>query len=202
MTAHPPVAETPRPDTDALMATIGSELRALRSQRKLTVEELARRSSVSAGLISQTERGRGNPSFNTLAQLAHALQVPIGRLFHTAHEQSPVVRADQRRVLDLHNSGNGLDAVHELLTPGLDGSLEAVWVVTPVGYDTSDSPFSHAGEEFGIVLEGRHQVFLDGVCHELGVGDSITYASPVPHWYRNAGDVPSKAVWVITPPTF
>lgn len=198
-------AETPElqgPDTVALMATVGSELRALRLLRGLTVEELARRSAVSAGLISQTERGRGNPSFNTIAQLAHALQVPIGRLFHTTHSVSPVVRADQRRALDLHSADPGMDALHELLTPGLDGTLEAVWIVAPVGYDTSSTPFSHAGEEFGLIIEGRHQVFLDGVCHELDAGDSITYSSTIPHWYRNAGDVPCKAVWVITPPSF
>lgn len=190
-----------RPNTEALMGTVGRQLRALRKMRDLTMEELGRRSEVSTGLISQIERGRGNPSFNTLVQMAHALDVPIGRLFHSAEVTSPVVRVADRRILDIHAAG-GTDALHALMSPGLDGALEAVWVEAPAGYDTSATPFSHPGEEFGVVLEGRHEVFLDGTRYELGPGDSITYPSTTPHWYRNPGPELVKAVWVITPPTF
>ncbi len=203
MSAHAeePGEQPERPNPEVLMATVGAQVRGLRKMRGFTLEELSRRSDVSMGLISQIERGRGNPSFNTLVQIAHALGVPIGRLFHTTENLSPVVRVVERRRLDIHNVSSG-DAVHELLTPNLNGALEAVWIEAPPGYDTSDTPFAHPGEEFGIVLEGRHQVFLDGVCYELGPGDSISYASTVPHWYRNPGPETVKAVWVVTPPTW
>lgn len=200
-----PLGEDPEPpgrsDTDALMGSVGAQVRVLRKARKLTLEDIGRRSGVSVGLLSQIERGRGNPSFNTLAQIAHALEIPIGRLFHVPERTSPVVRANARRSLDIHEK-KGSDALHYLLTPTLTGALEAVWIEAPPGYDTSDTPFSHPGEEFGIVLEGRHEIYLDGVRHELGPGDSITYSSEVPHWYRNAGEQTVKSVWVITPPTF
>src|SRR5689334_3947390 len=102
-----PVEEAPtRAPTEALMATVGIQLRALRKMRGLTLESLGARSSVSTGLISQIERGRGNPSFNTLVQMAHALDVPIGRLFHTADDTSPLVRAKERRSLDVHGGPN------------------------------------------------------------------------------------------------
>jgi Predicted transcriptional regulators len=203
MTTHADetVSLVDRSHLDALIGTVGRQLRSLRKMRNLTLEELGRRSGVSMGLISQIERGRGNPSFNTLVQMAHALDVPIGRLFHTAEETSPVVRAAERRMIGIHSSGQS-DATHALMSPGLGGALEAIWVEAPPGYDTSKTPFSHAGEEFGVVLEGRHEVFLDGVRYELGPGDSITYASTTPHWYRNAGSQLVKAIWIITPPTF
>lgn len=200
----PEVTDGPagRADPAALMITVGAQVRLLRKMRSLTLEAAGRRSGISTGLLSQIERGRANPSFSTLVQLAHALDVPVGRLFHFAADQPPpVVRATERRSLDFHEHHQG-DASHFLLTPSLDGSLEAVWVEAPPGYDTSTSPFAHPGEEFGIVLEGRHEVWLDGVCHELGPGDSITYSSTVPHWYRNPGLDVVKAIWVITPPSF
>ena len=187
MTAQPLEPGNGRAPTEQMMATVGAQLRSLRKLRGLTIEALGERSGVSIGLISQIERGRGNPSFNTLVQMAHALDVPIGRLFHTADDTSPLVRADERRSLDVH--GPSGDAVHAL--------IEA-----PPGYDTSETPFTHPGEEFGLVLEGRHEVYLDGVCYTLGPGDSITYPSTTPHWYRNPGPDHVKAIWVITPPTF
>ncbi|GAA2434247.1 XRE family transcriptional regulator [Actinomadura vinacea] len=190
-----------RPNSEALMGGIGRLVRSLRRDRRLTLEVFAQKSGLSTGVISQLERGKGNPSFNTLVQIAHALDVPIGRLFNSVDATSPVVRAGERRALDIHQADPG-DATHELLTPSLNGALESVWIEAPPGYDTSGSPFIHNGEEFGIVLEGRHEVYLDGERYELGPGDSITYSSAIPHWYRNPGPDPVKALWVITPPTF
>lgn len=193
--------EDPRANAESMMASVGLEVQRLRKAKELTLEQVSKRASVSIGLISQIERGRGNPSFNTLVQVAHALSVPVGRLFHTASDASPVVRAGERRALDLPSNGS-VEAVHQLLTPDLRGSLEVIWVEAPPGYDTSDAPFVHPGEEFGLVLTGTHEVTVDGVTHTLGPGDSITYASTAPHYYRNPGPETVTAVWVITPPTF
>jgi transcriptional regulator with XRE-family HTH domain len=183
-----------------LVERLGTELRALRKERKLTLEGLGKRAGVSIGLLSQIERGHGNPSFNTLADLAHALEVPIGRLLHNSDLQSPVVRAGERRTLDLHEPDS--QAVHQLLTPSLRGPLEALWVEVPPGHDTSETPYVHEGVEFGLVLQGTHEVTVDGQVHVLEAGDSITFQSTLPHSYRNIGDERVIAVWVVTPPTF
>ncbi|WP_377273876.1 helix-turn-helix domain-containing protein [Peterkaempfera sp. SMS 1(5)a] len=191
-----------RPDLDVLVATVGLQIKALRKQADLTLDELSRRSGVSIGLISQVERGKGNPSFTSLVQIAHGLDIPIGRLLHVAEQISPVVRADERRILDFHGSDSADGDRYELLTPTLTGALEVLWVVTQPGHDTSATPFRHNGEEFGIVLSGVKDVFLDGVRHRLEAGDSITYSSSIPHWYANPGDEPATSIWVITPPSW
>lgn len=191
-----------RPDPDVLVATVGLQIKALRKQADLTLDELSRRSGISTGLISQVERGKGNPSFTSLVQIAHGLDVPIGRLFHLAELVSPVVRAQERRSLDFHGSDPADGDRYELLTPSLNGALEVLWVVTQPGHDTSATPFRHNGEEFGIVLSGVKDVYLDGVRHRLEAGDSITYSSSIPHWYVNPGDEPATSIWVITPPSW
>lgn len=85
-----------------------------------------------------------NPSFTTLAQLAHGLEIPVCRFFLGQDEtRSPV---------------------------------------SPPGHNTSDTPIRHGGDEFGIILSGRKDVYLDGECHTLEAGDSITYSSNFPHW--------------------
>lgn len=191
-----------RPTAEALMGSVGAQLRELRQQAGLTLHELGRRADVSSGLLSQMERGRGNPSFNTLVQVAHALDVPVARLLHAADGRSPVVRRDERRRLDLHLGSATDKAVHELLTPDLDRALEVVWVEAEPGYTSKDTPFVHGGEEVGVVIEGRHEVYLDGVCHVLEAGDAIAYSSTIPHWYANPGPDRVTAVWIITPPSF
>ena len=191
------------PGAPITMAALGAQLRVLRKQRELTLEQLAARSGVSAGLLSQMERGQGNPSFNTLVQVAHALSVPVASLFRSEATGSPVVRRAERRRLDIHAGDGGTEpTVTELLTPGLSGALEVLMIEVRPGYSTHATPFTHEGEEFGIILEGRHEIHLGAVAYTLEAGDSITYSSRIPHWYRNPGDEPVRSIWVITPPTF
>ena len=184
------------------IAELGTQLRTLRKQRELTLAQLSDASGVSSGLLSQMERGLGNPSFNTLAQVAHALGVPVASLFRSDDAGSPVVRHDERRRIDIHAGEDDEPTATELLTPGLGGALEVLMVEVPPGYTSERTPFSHEGEEFGLILEGQHEVHLGETSYTLGPGDSITYSSRVPHWYRNPGGEPVRSIWVITPPTF
>ncbi|MFA9429906.1 helix-turn-helix domain-containing protein [Egicoccus sp. AB-alg2] len=201
--AHGGAAVSDGPEIQAVMSGVGRQIRSLRKVHGLTLEELANRSGVSVGLLSQVERGIGNPAFNSLARIAHALNTPIAALLHTGPDQSPVVRRHERRRLDVHAAGTtGIEAIHELLTPSLNQQLEVIEIQAPPGYSTENEPFSHAGEEFGMVIEGRHEVNVGGQSYVLEAGDSISYLSSIPHWYRNPGPEPVRAIWVITPPTF
>ncbi len=179
--------------------TVGREIKRLRKLREWTLEQLASASGVSAGLLSQVERGQGNPSFNTLVQVAHALGIPVARLVAGEQMSSPVVRREERRRLNL---GDEKLVLAEMLTPRLDSALEAIRIVTEPGYSTQDTPFVHDGEEFGIVLEGTHAVNVGGTHYVLRAGDSISYSSTIPHWYENPGEGTSVSLWVVTPPSF
>lgn len=190
------------PDAAALMGTVGQTVRSLRKDRSMTLEQLALRSQLSVGVLSQLERGIGNPSFATLVQLAHGLDVPVGRLLLNIDQAaSPVVRAAERRRIDGHGISSN-NVTYEMLTPDLSGALEANWVRSQPGHDTSATPFHHSGEEFGIVISGELDVFIDGVRHHLSAGDSIRYSSTVPHWFVNSGPEEMNAIWVSTPPSW
>lgn len=179
---------------------VGNEIKRLRKLRGRTLEQLASGAGVSAGLLSQVERGQGNPSFNTLVQVAHALGIPVARLMAGEQISSPVVRRSERRRLNLRSNDHLV--LMELLTARLDSALEAIRIVAEPGYTTEDTPFVHDGEEFGIVLEGTHAVNVGGVHYVLQAGDSISYSSTIPHWYENPGEVTSVSLWVVTPPSF
>jgi len=186
---------------NGLLATVGTMVHTLRKDKGMTLAQLAETAGLSPAIVSQIERGKANPSFTTLAQLAHGLEIPVGRFF-LGHDEpaSPVVRGSDRRNLQGVTRESVGEAIHELLTPDQNGLLEAQWIVSPPGHNTSTTPFHHGGEEFGIVLSGKIDVYLDGERHVLEAGDSITFASTIPHWYINRYDESCVAVWVSTPP--
>lgn len=186
---------------NGLLATVGTMVHSLRKEKGMTLAQLAETAGLSPAIVSQIERGKANPAFITLAQLAHGLEIPVGRFF-LGHDEpaSPVVRRTDRRNLQGVTRESVGEAAHELLTPDHNGLLEAQWIVSPPGHNTSETPFRHRGEEFGIILSGKIDIYLDGERYILEAGDSITYASTVPHWYINRYEESCVAVWVSTPP--
>ena len=183
------------------MSDLGEQVRRLRLERNFTLEEVSARSGCSVGSLSQLERGKGNPAFFTLVKIAHALEVPVARLLHIEKAGHPVVRRGEGRRLNPHPIDNQ-GAVYELLTPDLDRALEVVRYELPPGLTNESAPFVHGGEECGIILRGVLDVSINGVLYTLQAGDTISFESTLPHWFRNPGPEVVEGIFVCTPPTF
>lgn len=56
---------------------IASRIRALRRERRLTVQELAYRCDMERSNLSRIESGRVNPTVKTLCVICNALEVPL-----------------------------------------------------------------------------------------------------------------------------
>lgn len=59
----------------------GEELRAVRRERKLSQQALADRSELAVDTVRRVESGTFSPSLETLARLAHGLEISLGTLF-------------------------------------------------------------------------------------------------------------------------
>jgi transcriptional regulator with XRE-family HTH domain len=184
---------------EAVIRSLGEALRDARTGR-YTIEELAERSHISAGRISQIERGIANPSFETLWRLTTALEVPISALFaNDKTEKRQVVRRNERRRLEIPRDG----LIYEMLTPNGSGALEILLLDIPSGYDGgSRQRLSHKGEKFIHVRVGALVVQVDSREWKLDAGDSITFDANEPHFVRNDGGITTQILLVITPPSF
>lgn len=67
-------------DYRGLKAALGRNVRALRRERAWSQEELADNAGLDRTYVSQIERAVGNPSLETIAKIALALQVRPGEL--------------------------------------------------------------------------------------------------------------------------
>jgi len=189
--------------TTTELTHIAAKITQLRLQSGFTLEEISRRSGLSVGMLSQLERGIGNPTFSTLAKLAYTLQVPVGTFFELTPQQNPVVRKSQRKRLTMPNAGESDPApVYELLTPDLQRKLEVLHVELPPGQSNADQPFLHDTEECGILLQGQLEVHIGEDVYLLEEGDSISFRGTQPHWYRNPGKIVAVSIWIVTPPSF
>lgn len=180
------------------MTAVGALVLQLRKDAGESLGGLAAAAGLSPGLLSQIERGQGNPSLTTLIKLSHALKVPVGRFFNTQDQGGALVRRGDRRRLDVAEE----NLVYELLTPHMHGQLGMLRAQIGAGWDNEDAPFKHPGEECVIVLEGRLHVCINGTGYDLEEGDSLTYDSSLPHWYRNPTSENAVLIGAMTPPSF
>jgi transcriptional regulator with XRE-family HTH domain len=187
---------------------LGRQIRRLRRNANLTLDDLAGAARVSKSLISQVERGLASPSINTLRRIAGALEVPIAALFLGGEDASHgeidrwgrrlVVRRSERKGLHVPRS----KVVYELLTPDLNRRIEFIWIEYEPGSVTHPDPMSHPGEENAVCLEGSVVVIVDGEEFTLTEGDSISFDSGRPHQVENRSSERAVLVSAITPPAF
>jgi transcriptional regulator with XRE-family HTH domain len=178
---------------------VGQQVRDLRHSRRMSLKELAVRSGLSIGLLSQIERGTSSPSLRSLQALSRALSVPARWFFNDgivppAAERDVIVRSGRGRMLHLTTKG----IIKELVTPDLSGALQVLLVRIMPGGSTGEK-YSHDGEEAGHVIHGQLELFLDEERFVLNTGDSFRFVSTRLHGVRNPGDTETRILWVTTP---
>ena len=167
--------------------TLGKRIRNLRQRQKLTLSDVASAADVSVSLLSQVERGKTDPSLDTLRDIADALRTTPFQLLAGGRARSRLVRVDQRPRLALPNSA----IQFELLSHSLEGTFEVMlWTLAANGSNPPEAR-GHVGEESLLILSGRARFELGDEVFELAQGDFITYEGRIPHRMTNLGDEPS-----------
>ncbi|HYH31916.1 MAG TPA: cupin domain-containing protein [Pseudonocardia sp.] len=178
---------------------VGIRIRELRTERGMTLTELARTTGLSAGLISQVERGLTDPSLETLRRIARTLDVPLFSLFRAAEPDSGAAVVRRERRMQVSSPHGGIS--YERLSPG-SGKLELLEGTLEPGAASSAKPWSHPSEECVTVQEGRLLVEVGTARYELGPGDSCYFDSRAPHRYVNPAELATVFLVAITPPSY
>ena len=179
---------------------IGKKIKKLRKEQDMSIADLAEKSGISCGLISQIERNMGNPSISSLWSIAQSLGVPISYFFqeNNAVQANPVVKKSNRKKILISNS----NAIYELLSSDLNRKIEFLYITIKPEDCSTENLTAHEGEECGIVIEGKLMVETAEGNHILEEGDSIYFESTIPHRYVNIGDKVCISIWAITPASF
>jgi transcriptional regulator with XRE-family HTH domain len=174
-------------------------LRELRRRNNVTLREVAASAGVSESFVSQVERGVANPSMASLRRMAEALGESVASLFVGSEPTGMVIRAGERK--RLAHPASALDDY--LLTPPGAKTLQIIYSVVAPGDGSGAEPYTHpADEEVIVMLAGRLTVNANGQEYVLEEGDSLLLDPRSPHGYRNAGDVPARSLWVMSPPMY
>ena len=184
--------------SDEVAATVGRNVRALRQQRRMTIDALATAAGVSRGTVIQIETARGNPSIATLCNLATALRVGVGSLVDgNAAPRISVRRAGQ--AAPLWSSPAGSSAVFRIGTDPPD--VVELWDWTLQAGDAFDGEAHPVGTaEVLSVLSGRLSLQVGGSTLELDTDDTVMFEAHAPHRYANTATTPVRFTMVVVQP--
>ncbi len=167
----------------------------MRLASNLTQSELAARSRLTKGFISQLERDQTSISVDSLLDILEALGTDITEFFGD-RGSSPVVFAPQDRVQVPEKQV----ARFEILIPGSTNNLMDPIMVTLAPEEKLPEEPPHAGEEFGYVLSGVLNLNLGTKTFKISARRCFYFESDRAHQYHNRGKAPVTFLWVTSPP--
>lgn len=177
---------------------IGYKLKELRVQKGLTQEELADRSELSKGFISQLERDLTSPSIQTLVDILQCLGTDLKDFFNDEEDKQIVFKQEdffEKTDSELHNK------IEWIIPNAQKNAMEPILLtLEPEGSTYIDAP--HEGEEFGFVLKGSIQIHMGSKILRASKGDSFYYTASKRHYITNISKNNSIVLWVSTPPNF
>lgn len=167
------------PAIATVLAEVGSRLKRARTQRGVTLTELAAATGISKSTLSRLEAGQRRPSLELLLPIAQAHQVPLDELVGAPAVGDPRIRPrpqvrNGRVVVPLTRQPAGLHA----------------WKVIIPAERNEPELRTHEGYEWLYVLSGQMRLILAEHDITMGPGEVAEFDTRLPHWFGAAGDQP------------
>jgi len=172
---------------------LAQNIRDLRTRKKMTVRELARKINRSIGFISQIERGISEPSVEDLNAISLALEV--SSTYFQAHAIAPhqqwVTRKNDRRVLRYANG-----VADQVISPTVSKKFTMLETFLESGSEFDERTIFDSVEQGGYVLEGELTMWIDGEEIKIKAGDGFQIEGSVPCRFVNKSKSLTRVLWI------
>ncbi|OKL36729.1 helix-turn-helix domain-containing protein [Domibacillus mangrovi] len=173
---------------------IAKNLKALRVDKKLSLERVAELTGVSKTMIGQIERGQSSPTITTIWKIANGLKISFTSLINTPQPDTTVIL--KREVQPLYED-NGKYRVYPYFPFQDDRRFEVYGVEIEKGGFLSADSHGKGTEEFLTVFDGELIVSINNIEYTVKSGDSIRFNADRPHNYYNSGDTLTRLSMMI-----
>lgn len=175
---------------------IGGKIKMLRQANGLTLEELANRSELTKGFLSQLERDLTSPSITTLEDILEALGTNLQEFFSEKPAEQIVFKKDDFFVNEQD------DYIISYIIPNAQkNDMEPILIeIAPGKQSMTLDP--HEGQEFGYVVQGKVKLVYGENEFVLKKGETFYLKGLVSHYLVNDSETKAKVIWVSTPPVF
>ena len=175
------------------LTPIGKKLKKFRTDKKLTLENIATETGCSVDYLKEVEAGKVMPPVGTLLTLSRALDIDSGLILKEQEASATKrIKAYTKRTDNY---------AYKTLTPGAENKhLKAFHVTVDPEQKHSGVGYRHEGEEFVYVLRGKMEVTIGEHSQVLKPSDSLHFNSGIQHSMRNTSKETAEMIVVIYQP--
>ena len=175
---------------------IGAKIKRIRWSNQLTLEELANRSELTKGFLSQLERDLTSPSVATLENILEALGTNLKDFFSEDEDEQIVFSKD-----DFFENIQDDYKISYIIPNAQKNEMEPILIELKEDKKSMEID-PHDGEEFGYVIQGKVTLVNGEEEYEVKKGETFYLKGNLPHYIVNKHDTLAKVIWVSTPPIF
>ncbi len=181
---------------------IGPQIRQLRQDRRMTLQNLSEETELSKPLLSQIENEQVIPPLATLLRIAKALKTPLQTFFEEEDntQKCLVVRAGSSNRLNRRPQYDGPPQpylYHSLAYGKKHKHMEPFLIEFDPQQTSQPHAVQHAGEEFLYVLEGQIELSHGAETYLLNSGDSVYWDANEPHSLKAMGGKVARGIVVL-----
>lgn len=161
---------------------IAQKMRMIRLERNLTLQEVARRSHVSKGLLSKIENSRTIPSLPVFITILQSLDISLMEFFREMvllnGKNYLLIRKDQHLPMEREEK-TGFNYRYILSQNTANGTMEAMLLTVDPG--AKGNPITSDGYELKYVLSGSCDYQINNEMISLEEGDALYFDASLPH---------------------
>lgn len=175
---------------------IGSKIKRLRLANGLTLEELANRSELTKGFLSQLERDLTSPSITTLVDILEALGTSLPEFFNEKEDEQIAFKKE-----DFFINEQDDYMISYIIPNAQKNQMEPILLTLESGKESMTID-PHEGEEFGYIMQGKVSLVYGEKTLTVKKGETFYIKGGVSHYLKNTSETIAKVIWVSTPPLF
>lgn len=170
---------------DSMNLIVAKNIRRLREENKLSMDELSKLSGISKSMLAQIERGEGNPTLSTLWKLSNGMKVPFDAL--TVRPKTPYEIVKTSEIQPLLED-NGKVKNYSIFPDDENRRFAVYYLELDKGSYWESEPHLKGTTEFITIFTGCIQICTDGQQFNVAKGESIRFKADKIHSYKNIGD--------------
>jgi transcriptional regulator with XRE-family HTH domain len=182
------------------MKGLGSRIKVLRRERKLTLVDIAKKTGIDQATLSRIENGKMTGTLDSHMRIAEAIGLRLPELYEAVLNKISALREKNvRQKIETFSHSSG--AVAELLTTGILSKkmMPVLLRVKPKGR-TETEEFPVGTERFLYVLSGSIQVRLGKEMKILKDGENMYFNASLPHHFENTSkSSDARCLLIMTP---
>ena len=175
--------------------TFAHNLRVIREDRNLSLDQLSEMTGVSKSMLRQIEIGQSTPTIATIWKIANGLRIPFTTLLTEQTQEITLKAFKEDAPLRGDTAGFRLFPL-VAFNPGR--AFETYYVEIDPGAVLDAEPHQGNAEEHVFVLQGQFYISVADESFTVGPEQFITFQADCVHRYQNIGPEMATAIMLIS----